>query len=136
MRIGIFIILAVIILGGLLYFFSPKPQVKPREQQDTPGTTSNPVPTDTSEKAVSLVIKNGEVVSEHKVISLIEGDTVLITVTNDADDELHIHGYDTEVVLKKDLPSQVTLTASLSGRFPIELHEADVEVAALEVQPK
>jgi FtsP/CotA-like multicopper oxidase with cupredoxin domain len=132
---GLFIIAAVLLLSGLFYVFTPKPK-DIRHEVESSSVTAAPTQAPVREKQISLTIKNGELVSGNQVITLTEGDAVTITVTNDAADELHIHGYDKEVELMKDTPAKVTFTANLTGRFPIELHHEDVEIAVLEVQPK
>jgi FtsP/CotA-like multicopper oxidase with cupredoxin domain len=134
MRLGLFIIIAIILLGGLFYFFSPKPTVEKQPATNAP-VSSTPVSKQESKK-ISLVVQDNILVSGNPVITVIEGDTVTINVTNDTDDELHIHGYEKEIELKKDIPSEITLQATLTGRFILELHESDAEIAVLEVQPK
>jgi hypothetical protein len=69
-------------------------------------------------------------------IKVIEGDTVSWRVTSDEPDEFHLHGYDMHLSLQAGQPETLTFVASHTGRFPIELHRADVELAVLEVYPR
>src|SRR4051812_4435369 len=101
MRIGVFIILAVILLGGLFYFFSPKPQVV-KHPTINQSVTVIPSKNGNSDKLIPLEIKKNNLFSKKKVIPLMEGNIFIFTVTADHDDELHIHGYDKEIELKKD----------------------------------
>jgi FtsP/CotA-like multicopper oxidase with cupredoxin domain len=127
MRILFFIVLAVLFLGVLFFLFRLPSTLEEEVQK---------AQSETSEQAVSLVIKGGEVISGNEVINLTEGDTVILTVTSDVDDELHVHGYDDLIPVKKDIQVQHTLKADITGRFPIELHNTEKEIAVLEVQPK
>ena len=123
-----------ILLGGLFYLFSQKPEIISRP--NTPAGVNKTPSVTPSVVAFSLVVKNCEVVSGDTVISLYEGQTLVLTVTTDTDDELHIHGYDKTAVLQKDTPATVSFTTDLTGRYPIELHGSGLEIDVLEIQPK
>jgi len=69
-------------------------------------------------------------------IKVAEGDTVRWRVTSDEPDEFHLHGYDKHLSLQAGKTEILTFVASHTGRFPIELHRADVELAVLEVYPR
>lgn len=135
MRIILFISIGIIALGILFFLFRPQPKLQPVANNNESVTTIPSKP-GSSDNLASLVIKNNQLFSGDSVIKLTEGDSLILTVTSDADDELHIHGYDKEVPLQKDTPTQVMLTANLTGRFPIELHNTETEIAVLEVQTK
>jgi FtsP/CotA-like multicopper oxidase with cupredoxin domain len=137
MRILFFIVLAVLFLGVLFFLFRlPSTLEEEVQKAQSEKQQTSPTQAQTSEQAVSLVIKGGEVISGNEVINLTEGDTVILTVTSDVDDELHVHGYDDLIPVKKDIQVQHTLKADITGRFPIELHNTEKEIAVLEVQPK
>lgn len=60
-----------------------------------------------------------------------------ISINSDQDGEFHLHGYDKEVELKNGKEALIGFTASISGRFTMELHgNPDTELGALEVLPK
>lgn len=64
------------------------------------------------------------------------GDSVEITVTSAADDELHLHGYDLVLQLKAGEPGTLAFVAEHAGRFEVELHRGHSEIAVLEVSPR
>jgi hypothetical protein len=57
-------------------------------------------------------------------------------VTNDADEELHVHAYDNSVELKAGEPGEITFIASASGRFPFELERSKTDIGAISVMPQ
>lgn len=134
-RLALLTGISILILGGLFFFLRPKTAKQPVVKNTESVTVFSSTPS-TSDKLISLVVKNNSLASGESIIKLTEGDNLILTVTSDADDELHIHGYDKEIKLQKDAPIQIMLKANITGRFPIELHNTETEIAVLEVQPK
>jgi hypothetical protein len=64
-----------------------------------------------------------------------EGDRVVLVVTSDVADEIHLHGYD----LSRDVPAggeaRVAFQATIPGRFEVELEQRGVQIAELTVEP-
>jgi len=63
-----------------------------------------------------------------------QGETVSITVTSDAADELHVHGYDVKAALPPGEPVTVRFTADLSGVFEVETHQGGLVLTQLAVR--
>jgi hypothetical protein len=63
------------------------------------------------------------------------GSAVVITVTADVSVEIHLHGYDLSADVAPGSPATIRFTADAPGRFEIELEEAGVQIAELEVRP-
>lgn len=101
---------------------------------------SSPTPsgsTKTFDNAAVLVVAtvaNGKITPSTQTIKAKQGQKVMVTVTSDEADELHIHGYDKEVELQAGKPGSVTFTADTKGTFEIETHESGKLVAKLIVQ--
>lgn len=136
MRIALFLSVAVVLLAGLFVIFKPKQETSSTPKQEQLGVSIAPSVTTIPERTFSLTIKNNAVIAPEKTLTVTEGEKVVVTITADTDEELHIHGYDLEVPLQKNIPKQITFTATLTGSFPIELHHAEAEIALLQVQPK
>ena len=62
-------------------------------------------------------------------------DTLVLRVTSDADDEVHVHGYDLEFEVGPARPGELTFEATIPGVFEVELHDAGREILKLEVRP-
>jgi len=123
----------LIVAGALMVlialFFYLKPQSTPKTSSQSPAAQSN-------QKTFTLEFDEGVLVIGDKTLKVDQGTKVTIKATSDKADELHLHGYDKELELEPATQGTMTLTADKAGRFTIELHSTDTEVAALEVQPK
>ena len=63
------------------------------------------------------------------------GQRVTLRVRSDVTDELHVHGYDLSAPVPAGEIVSLTFIAARGGRFEIELHHANLELGALEIQP-
>ena len=67
--------------------------------------------------------------------SVSRGRIVVLRVTADVADEVHVHGYDLTADVAPGAPATIRFTADAPGRFAIELEESGVEIGELEVRP-
>lgn len=119
MKIAVFAIVVVALMVGLFFFLRPK---------ENSSSAKN--------LTIDLTLKDNQITSKNKTFTVTEGEKVTFRFISDRDEELHIHGYDITIPLKKNARSTATFTASQTGGFPIELHGAEKEVALLEVTPR
>lgn len=84
----------------------------------------------------TLVVKNNKLVLGATTLTVNQNDRVVIKITADVDEELHLHGYNKHVDLKKNQQVQLAFIANISGRFPYELENTKTEIGVLEVAPK
>jgi plastocyanin len=89
---------------------------------------------ETQEQPVALAI-NGNNMSPDEV-SVTEGDEVTLQIISDHPIEVHLHGYDLEEVAGAEEPGELSFEATMTGRFPIEDHDTEVELGTLLVQPR
>jgi len=116
--------LAVLVCAGLWFVFRPAA---------TPAAAvAAPVP---GEKAFGFVIRDGKRVSGPESLRVRQGQQVILRIESNANDELHLHGYDLKLAIRAGEPATLQLTASRSGRFGLELHKHHTELGALEVYP-
>jgi hypothetical protein len=79
-----------------------------------------------AEPAVNRIqIRGGEVAGGPAQIRVKTGDTVLIMVSADAPDDIHLHGYDIEKKVRPNHPARFRFNANLEGEFEIESHAAE-----------
>ncbi len=127
----IIVLLAVILLVALFFLLKPQPDAS---------NNTEPTQTETESgqevRTFTLELRDGEVVSGDSTVKVNQGDQVRITITANENDEVHLHGYDKEIELSAGQPSELSLTADISGRFEAELHNAKKTAFVLEVQPK
>jgi hypothetical protein len=96
------------------------------------GTTQ----TQPSAPAIRTVrVVNGQPQGGVKRLEYKKGDTIRFKVQSDVADEIHVHGYD----LMKDVTAggsvSFSFTASIEGRFEVELENAGTQIAELQVDP-
>jgi FtsP/CotA-like multicopper oxidase with cupredoxin domain len=72
-----------------------------------------------------IEIKGGEPVGGAKDIKVKKGDRVTIVVSADAEDDIHLHGYDIEKSVEPGKPATFKFTANIEGIFEIESHVAE-----------
>jgi FtsP/CotA-like multicopper oxidase with cupredoxin domain len=105
-------------------------------RNDQLGTSS----ADITHAVERIRIRGGEVVGGPPKISVKKGDRVRIVVSADADDDIHLHGYDIEKKVLPGRPARFDFEATIEGQFEMESHKAEDEgreplVANLVVEP-
>jgi len=70
-----------------------------------------------------------------KTLKVKEGDHVVLDVTSDVEDEVHVHGGDVSREVGPDAPAHVEFNAPAPGRYAIELEEHGVQLVDLQVEP-
>jgi hypothetical protein len=90
--------------------------------------------------AERIRIEGGEVVGGPRRIEVTKGDHVVIVVSADADDDIHLHGYDIERKVAPGSPARFNFDATIEGEFEMESHLAEdagrePRVATLVVEP-
>lgn len=64
-----------------------------------------------------------------------QGADVTFTVTADAAEEVHVHGYDLTALVRPDSPARFSFPAVIAGIFEIELEGSGTQIAELTVTP-
>jgi hypothetical protein len=64
-----------------------------------------------------------------------QGDRVLLVVTSDVADEVHLHGYDISRDVLAGGTARIRFRAKVPGRFEVELEQRGVQIADLTVEP-
>lgn len=84
--------------------------------------------------AIAANFANGEVqLGGDDRVEIAEGDVVMVTVTSDAAEEVHVHGYDIFADVAPDEDALITFTANIPGRFEIEFEQSGLFIAELAV---
>jgi len=63
-----------------------------------------------------------------------KGDKVVLVVRTDSGEAVHLHGYNIEKEVVPGKPVRLPFTATIPGRFEVELHPTDALLAVIEVQ--
>jgi len=100
------------------------------ETETTPPTTEEAKPT-----VLRVTVTGG--VPESGIVreTVDKGDRVVLVVSSDVADEVHLHGYDISRDVAAGGTVRIQFTADVPGRFEVELEERGVQIAELTVQP-
>lgn len=86
-------------------------------------------------RTITVVVESGRPRGGIARPTVAKGDKVVVVVRTDAGEEVHLHGYDIEKPVTPGTPVRIPFTASLPGRFELELHHPDALLAVIEVKP-
>ncbi len=86
-------------------------------------------------KVVSIVVVNGAPKSGIVRQTVSKGDRVVLVVKSDVADEIHLHGYDKSTDVTAGGTARLPFTATIPGRFEVELESRGVQIADLTVNP-
>jgi hypothetical protein len=93
-------------------------------------TTAAPMP-----RTITIVVDSGRPRGGIARPSVEKGEKIVVVVRTDAGEGVHLHGYDLEKPVTPGVPVRIAFTASLPGRFELELHHPDALLAVIEVKP-
>ena len=99
-------------------------QTTTTSSSDTTATDTE-APTPPMPDAAKINVRGGKVAGGPAEIHAKNGDTVVIVVSADAPDDIHLHGYDIEKPVEPGKPATFRLKANLEGEFEIESHVAE-----------
>jgi endonuclease YncB( thermonuclease family) len=117
----VLIVAVMVILGVGALFLALRPET----------TASSDEP---RERAFDVSIAEGEM--DPREVSVVEGDSVTLSVSAEEPVEVHVHGYDIEEEVEPDEPARISFDADLTGRFDIEDHETEAVIGTLVVRPR
>jgi hypothetical protein len=111
---------------------APPETTAPATTEAPPATTA---PEDPGTVRINYTIRGGQPVGGIARDSVARGRIVVIRVTSDVADHVHVHGYDLMADVAPGAPATIRFTADAPGRFEIELEDSGVQIAELEVRP-
>jgi hypothetical protein len=100
--------------------------------ESTPSATSA-APTTPAGQRIEVSVTGGQVSGDAGRVPVPAGEHVILVVTSDAADELHVHGYDLTAELTPGAPATVEFDATIPGVFEVELHDAGTVLLGLQV---
>lgn len=101
----------------------------------TPQEQAPPSAAASATNAYQIVVSQRRLVSGPTVIRVHKNETVVLSVTSDQADELHLHGYDLHAKLAPGQAANLQFVAKRTGRFTYELHRSGLELGAIEIYP-
>lgn len=82
---------------------------------------------------LTAAVVGGEVATEADRVEVTVGDVVMVMVSSDTEDEVHVHGYDLFADVADGTDAMIVFTANTAGRFEIELESSGLFIAELVV---
>ena len=116
---------------------SPPSPPTPSSTAGGSSTDSTPTETTTTESepaadvTLTIVVKDGKVTPNGENVRVTAGQTVLISLTSDVAESIHVHGYDKSVAVKPGQTADLKFTADQKGVFEIETHKTEKLTAKL-----
>jgi hypothetical protein len=105
------------------------------ETQPQPPPPPPPPPAPPKPTTVRVTVREGVPAGGVVRESTDKGDRVVVLVTSDVSDEVHVHGYDLMADVAPGSPARIAFRATIPGRFEIELEDRGVQIAELTVNP-
>lgn len=153
MRIPLLIGGAVIVAAVLFFALRPDDDAPSAAQTDTSTATApaassstetspispEPPPLPTPEPPpparVRIDVRDGQAVGGIRRVTVGEGRRVVLIVTADVTDHVHLHGYDIQRDVAPGKPARLAFRATLVGTAEVELEERRLPIASVTVQP-
>lgn len=100
-----------------------------------PGATVGPTTTaaDTTPK-IEVTVVGGKPQGGVRREQVKTGETLVLRVTADVADEVHLHGYDKSADVAPGKPAEIRFTADIPGVFEVELEQRKQKLIELEVR--
>jgi len=104
---------------------------------ETTTTTTDTTTTTAAEKPteVKVVVVNGSPQGGIVRQTVNKDDQVVLVVTSDVADEIHLHGYDKAKDVAAGGTIRLPFKATIPGRFEAELESRGVQIAEITVEP-
>ena len=113
---------------------SVSPSAAPSPSAQSPATASS-----TSAEAgtiIDVTITNGAVTPTNAEVQAVTGQPIVLQVSSDAADSLHVHSVPEHVFdIAAGLGQRFEFTVDIPGRVAVELHDLHVTVVTIEVRP-
>ena len=110
----------------------PAPAPSPATSSAGPDATAAPSPTPTG-TVIEVTYAAGELTGVEPRVEVPLGQQVVLRVTSDVVEEIHVHGYDLYVDIPAGGTGEVEFTADLAGGYEVELHEIGRPIFQLRV---
>ncbi len=87
-----------------------------------------------ADQVVEVEVRDGEPVGGVRRVEVELGASVVVRVTSDVADEVHVHGYDRFAEVEAGGTAELVFEAEIPGIFEVELEGRGLEILELEVR--
>jgi len=92
-------------------------------------------PTPPPPARVQIVVKGGKPVGGVRSVTVADGRRVLLVVTSDVPEEVHLHGYNIARDVAPSEPARIAFRATIAGTVEAELEHSGVPLARITTNP-
>lgn len=125
---------ALVLLTGCSAGTDPGAGAAPSAAPSTAPTGAAPSPAATAEGTViDVTYAGGRITGVGSRVPVAVGERVLLRVTSDVAEQVHVHGYDASVDVPAGGTGEVAFVADQPGSWEVELHEAGRPLFSLRV---
>jgi hypothetical protein len=135
------VVIALVVAAGLYLVFRPDDADEPSANPPpaTVATTGEatttapppPPPGPPPPAQVRIVVRGGLPVGGPRRVTVARNRRVVLTVTSDVSDEVHLHGYDLMQDVGPGMPARIAFRATRPGTVEAELEDAGVQIARI-----
>jgi hypothetical protein len=114
-----------------------EPTAEPNPEPTTPTATTRKQELTVERPAtvrIRIDVRNGQVRGGVRRVTVAEGRRIVLTVTSDVADHVHLHGYDVMRDVAPGSPARLAFTASILGTVELELEDSHVLLARITTQ--
>jgi hypothetical protein len=108
-------------------------------QTTTPTTTVPPPPprppTPPPPAHVRIVVRDGQPVGGVRRVTVSKGRRVVLVVTSDVTDHVHLHGYNVMRDVAPGRPARLSFRATIVGTVEVELEDRRLQIARVTTKP-
>jgi hypothetical protein len=141
--------IALVVAAGLYFVFRPddtdEPTANPPPATTVATTTAAtttvtttapppPPPGPPPPAQVRIVVRGGLPVGGPRRVTVARGRQVILTVTSDVSDHVHLHGYDLMQDVGPGMPARIAFRATRPGTVEAELEDSGVQIARITAQ--
>lgn len=136
--------IAVVVAAGLYLVLRPDdtdeptatpPPATTEATTTVPTTEPTPPPSGPPPPArVRIVVRGGLPVGGPRRVTVARGRRVILNVTSDVSDHVHLHGYDLMQDVGPGMPARIAFRATRPGTVEAELEDRGVQIARITAQ--
>jgi hypothetical protein len=135
---------AVVVAAGLFLVLRPDDEGGSAAGTATTATASETAPTVTvpppppappPPARVRIVVRGGQPAGGVRTVTVSKGRRVVLIVTSDVSDHVHLHGYDVMRDVAPGRPARIAFRATIVGTVEAELEDRRVPLARIVTQP-
>jgi hypothetical protein len=132
--------IALAVAAGLYLVFRPDDTDEPTATPPPPTTettttvTTTAAPPPPPPAQVRIVVRGGLPVGGPRRVTVAQGRRVILNVTSDVSDHVHLHGYDLMQDVGPEMPARIAFRATRPGTVEAELEDRGVQIARITAQ--